>query len=135
MIVCGHTRYKAAKKLKMQEVPCIMADDLTDKQIKAFRLADNKVGESSEWDDDLLDDELALLDDDFDMDDFGFEDDSIMDSLDDEDFSRAYGDDLQEFSVSFVFPVTDKDVVKNYIKKHGKDYISGLIIREALADA
>lgn len=73
VIVCGHTRYKAAKKLKMQEVPCIMADDLTDKQIKAFRLADNKVGESSEWDDDFLDDELALLDDDFDMEEFGFE--------------------------------------------------------------
>lgn len=73
VIVCGHTRYKAAKKLKMQEVPCIMADDLTDAQIKAFRLADNKVGESSEWDDDLLDDELALLEDDFDMEEFGFE--------------------------------------------------------------
>lgn len=73
VIVCGHTRYKAAKKLSMKEVPCIMADDLTDAQIKAFRLADNKVGESSEWDDDLLDDELSLLDDDFDMENFGFE--------------------------------------------------------------
>ena len=39
VIVCGHTRYKAAKKLKLENVPCIIADDLTDAQIKAFRLA------------------------------------------------------------------------------------------------
>ena len=57
-IVAGHTRYKAAKKLKMKEVPCIVADDLTDEQIKAFRLADNKVGEFAEWDTDLLNAEL-----------------------------------------------------------------------------
>ena len=43
IIVAGHTRYKAAKKLKMDEVPCIVADDLTEEQVKAFRLADNKV--------------------------------------------------------------------------------------------
>ena len=48
-IVCGHTRYKAAKKLQLAEVPCICADDLTDAQIKAYRLADNKVGEASEF--------------------------------------------------------------------------------------
>ena len=44
-IVAGHTRYKAAQKLGMPEIPCIVADDLTEEQIKAFRLADNKVGE------------------------------------------------------------------------------------------
>lgn len=73
VIVAGHTRYKAAKKLKMSEVPCIIADDLTDEQIKAFRLADNKVAEKSEWDFDLLN---AELDDiiDLDMELFGFED-------------------------------------------------------------
>lgn len=42
VIVAGHTRYKAAGKLNMDEVPCIVADDLTPEQIKAFRLADNK---------------------------------------------------------------------------------------------
>lgn len=71
VIVAGHTRYKAAVKLKMETVPCIVADDLTDEQIKAFRLADNKVGESSTWDMDLLADELdGILD--LDMTDFGF---------------------------------------------------------------
>lgn len=69
-IVCGHTRWKAAKALKMQQVPCVVADDLTEEQIKAFRLADNKVGELAEWDDDLLKIELDELD--LDMTEFGF---------------------------------------------------------------
>lgn len=72
IIVAGHTRYKAAKKLKLQEVPCIVADDLTEEQVKAFRLADNKVAEKAEWDFDLLGDELEdILN--IDMDAFGFD--------------------------------------------------------------
>lgn len=50
IIVCGHTRFKAALKLGLETVPCIVADDLSDEQIKAFRLADNKVSEKAEWD-------------------------------------------------------------------------------------
>jgi DNA modification methylase len=73
VIVAGHTRYKAAKKLGLNEVPCIVADDLTEEQIKAFRLADNKVAEKAEWDFELLDSELDELFD-FDMTLFGFED-------------------------------------------------------------
>ena len=74
VIVCGHTRYKAAQKLKLKTVPCILADDLTEEQIKAYRLADNKVAEKSEWDFDLLTPELEELDfTDIDMEDFGFE--------------------------------------------------------------
>lgn len=72
VIVCGHTRMKAAKKLKLKQVPCIIADDLTEDQIKAFRLADNKVSEFAEWDFDLLDEELSNLLD-FDMSAFGFD--------------------------------------------------------------
>ena len=74
IIVAGHTRYKAAKKLKLNEVPCIVADDLTDEQIQAFRLADNKVAEKAEWDFDLLAEEMEdLINCDFDMTLFGFE--------------------------------------------------------------
>ena len=58
-IVNGHTRLKAAKKLGLQSVPCIIADDLTESQIKAFRLADNKVSEIATWNLDLLD--LSLI--------------------------------------------------------------------------
>lgn len=72
VIVAGHTRWKAAQNLNMQEVPCIVADDLNEQQIKAFRLADNKVSEKSEWDFDLLSEEMDDLFD-FDMTVFGFE--------------------------------------------------------------
>lgn len=73
VIVAGHTRWKAAKKLGLEIVPCVVADDLTDEQIKAFRLADNKVAEKAEWDFDLLSGELDELFD-FDMAVLGFDD-------------------------------------------------------------
>lgn len=77
VIIAGHTRWKASKKLGLESVPCIIADDLTDEQVKAFRLADNKVGELAEWDFSKLEEELhalANMDLDFTMSDFGFED-------------------------------------------------------------
>lgn len=72
VIVAGHTRYKAAQKLGLENVPCIIADDLTDEQVKAFRLADNKVGELAEWDFDFLGDELEEITA-IDMEQFGFD--------------------------------------------------------------
>ena len=72
VIVAGHTRIESAKRLGITEIPCIYADDLTDEQIRAFRLADNKVAEIAEWDIDLLDTELDdILN--IDMSDFGFD--------------------------------------------------------------
>ena len=76
VIVAGHTRYKAAKKLNLTTIPCIIADDLTEKQIQAYRLADNKVSEFSEWDNELLNKELENLLD-FDIEMLGFYDDDI----------------------------------------------------------
>lgn len=76
VIVAGHSRLKAARLLGLDKVPCIIADDLTPEQIKAFRLADNKTGELAEWDFSALEIELAELsemDIDFDMSDFGFD--------------------------------------------------------------
>ena len=72
VIVAGHTRLESAKRLDMKEVPVIYADDLTEEQIKAFRLADNKVAEKSMWDYAKLDEELdSILDIDMSM--FNFE--------------------------------------------------------------
>lgn len=92
-IIAGHTRVKAAKKLGLETVPVVVANDLTPEQVKAFRLADNKVGEIATWDDDMLNAELAELADlDFDMTDFGFEalsfesDDEVVE---DDDFDVA----------------------------------------------
>ena len=73
VIIAGHTRYKAAELLNIDKVPCLIADDLTPEQVKAFRLADNKVAEFAEWDFALLADELQdLTAFDVDMSLFGF---------------------------------------------------------------
>lgn len=72
VIAAGHTRLLAAKKLGLKTVPCIVADDLTEEQIRAFRLADNKTAELAEWDEELLAEELKLLED-IDMEQFGFD--------------------------------------------------------------
>lgn len=74
VIVAGHTRYKASKKLGLEKVPCIVADDLNDDQIKAFRLADNKVSELAEWDFSKLEMELAEIDLDMSLFNFDLED-------------------------------------------------------------
>ena len=63
VIVTGHTRYKAAIKLGLETVPCIVAEDLTDEQIKAYRIADNKASDYSVWDNKLLLEELEDIGD------------------------------------------------------------------------
>lgn len=91
-IVNGHTRFKAAKFLKLKTVPVLIADDLTEEQIKAFRLADNKTGELADWDIELLYSELDDLTG-FDMTMFGFED--IDFSLDDfEEVEKEEGEEV-----------------------------------------
>lgn len=87
-IICGHTRILAAKSLGMTEIPCIFADDLTDEQVKAFRLADNKVSEFSEWDLDLLNNELSEIAE-IDMGDFGFSDDEEKEPKEEYDLSNS----------------------------------------------
>lgn len=73
IIIAGHTRHKAARKLGLKEVPVVVADGLSPEKVKAYRLADNKVGELAGWDFSLLDRELAELDElDFDLSEFGF---------------------------------------------------------------
>ena len=61
VIIVGHTRYKAAQSLGIEKVPCLIADDLTPEQVKAYRLADNKVADFSVWDNKLLLEELDEL--------------------------------------------------------------------------
>ena len=93
VIVCGHTRLKGAEKLGLKTVPVIRADDLTDEQIRAFRLADNKTGELAEWDFEKLEEELRALDD-IDMGQFGF--DQLQEKIHDYDVQE---DDFDEDEV------------------------------------
>ena len=88
VIVCGHTRVKAAQKLGMETVPCIIADDLTPEQIKAFRLADNKTGELAGWEIEKLGKELSEID--MDMSVFGF------DAVEFEEFSEVCEDEIPD---------------------------------------
>lgn len=89
-IINGHTRLKAAQKLGLETVPVIVADDLTPEQVKAFRLADNKVGEIATWNDEMLAIELGeLAEIDFDMTEFGFEIEEEKEVIEDEDFDAT----------------------------------------------
>ena len=117
VIVCGHTRLMAAKSLGMSEVPCIYADDLTDAQIKAFRLADNKVSEFAEWDDALLGDELADIgaECDIDMADFGFDPELDPDQLGDS-FSLPDGEKNGVCQWTITFAEEQKAFIENAIK-------------------
>ena len=72
MVIAGNTRIKAAKELGIEEVPCVIADRLNEKELKAFQLADNKTGEFATWDAGLLASELDDLIGAFDMEAFGF---------------------------------------------------------------
>ena len=76
VIVCGHTRFEAAQELGYDEVPCVYADNMSEEQIKAFRLVDNKTHEDSKWDFSKLNEELEGIFD-IDMEDFGFTDISL----------------------------------------------------------
>lgn len=88
VVVTGHTRLLASKKLGLQEVPCVIADDLSPAQIKAFRIADNKVSEYAEWDEDMLKLELEQLEEmDFDLDEL---------NIDYSDFDLDIGEDIEE---------------------------------------
>jgi len=88
VIVAGHTRTKAAQKLGLAEVPCLVADNLTPEQIKAFRILDNKLSEKAEWDFELLQLELAELPG------FDFEKFEV-------DFSEVEIDDLEELDDNY----------------------------------
>lgn len=89
IIIVGHTRYKAAKKLGLTKVPVVVATNLSDEQAKAYRLADNKSGELADWNEDLLTDELGGIDD-IDMSDFGF------DNLEEPESEDVQDDDFDE---------------------------------------
>lgn len=84
IIVAGHTRYKAALKIGCESVPCIVIDDLTPEQIRAYRLIDNKTAEYSSWNFEMLEKELKSLD--IDISEFEFPDLGEILDISDDDF-------------------------------------------------
>ena len=130
VIVTGHTRYKASQKLGLKEIPCIVADDLTDKQIKAFRIADNKTNDMAEWNDDLLSIELKDVIEDIDMTDFGFGDfelSMLMDDMEpdtyDEDLIKQYSENAESF-------LENKRIIITYKTEEETEFLKNLIKEE-----
>ena len=105
-IVAGHTRYKASMELGLKEVPCIIADDLTEEQIKAFRLADNKVSEQASWNFDLLDLELDDING-LDMEDFGF---LKYEDIDIDQFFEENNEQKEEEKNTITCPYCNKEI-------------------------
>ena len=112
-IVAGHTRLKAAKKLGYDVVPCIVADDLTPEQIKAFRLADNKTAEFAGWDFNKLEKELAELQRfEFDMSMFGFDECEINADDYGDDFTLPDGDKPEICQMTFTLHERQKELIE-----------------------
>ena len=95
-VIAGHTRLASAKLLGLKKVPCIIADDLTPKQVKAFRLVDNRTSEFASWNYDLLQSELETLD--MDLSDFEFPDLTYEDTLSAEELESILDDNTDPTS-------------------------------------
>ena len=126
VIICGHTRFKAAQQLGLKKVPCVIADDLTDEQIKAFRIVDNKTSELATWKIDDLNAELAALSE-FDMKSFGF-DVSAIEGVDispdkfSEEFSlpSETNDERHEFQIQAIFHKKQAKLIRQAINQVGE---------------
>ena len=127
VIVAGHTRYKASLKLGLTEVPCVVADDLTEKQVQAFRIAENKTNDLAEWNDDMLADELKDLFDEIDMTDFGFGDFEISMltyDMEPEKFDDKLIEEYSEHSDEFL---ASKRVILTYSTPEEEEYLKKLL--------
>lgn len=108
VIVAGHTRYKAALSLGWTKAPCLIADDLTDEQIRAYRLADNKTGEAAEWDFSALEAELDAID--MDMEQFGF----LEDEEENEKNSEKESESIEEQFQLIIDCTSEEDMKQKY---------------------
>lgn len=118
-VIAGHGRLKAAEKLDIKEVPCIVVTGLTEAQKKALIIADNKIAENSDWDMDKLDIELETLKElDFDFSDLGFDFDCDFDYESNVDESLFDDDNVEDkdnpIKLSIVF---DSDLDKKQLKE------------------
>lgn len=111
VIIAGHTRYKAAMQLGLMQIPCVIAEDLTPEQVKAFRLADNKVGEIAEWDYNLLEAELAEIED-INMQSFNFDIAEISPDNFGETFDLPDGEKPEICTMSFTLHQKQKELVE-----------------------
>lgn len=113
VIVAGHTRYAAAQEIGLETVPCVMADTLNEKQIRAFRIADNKCSDYSIWDNKKLLEELEDLEDEF----TGFETSDVFDDTLDESDNAVLQEDREGVTYSVKFESQDREQIEKIIEK------------------
>lgn len=123
VLVVGHGRYEAAKLLGLKEVPCVRADDLTEDEIRAYRLIDNRIS-SDEYDLNLEFEELSEIE--LDMTEFDFDSFSI-DDIDEVDGYDKHNDDREYFEKTLTFPIAKKQQITNYLKKHYDEVIERIM--------
>lgn len=126
-VVAGHGRILGAKKAGLKQVPTVTLEELTEEQIKAYRLVDNKLNES-EWDYSLLDEELENLTEDIDMDLFGFDENVDLTNA----FEYETKDKMERnfFVVSLAFPKEEKETIMKYLNKN-KEKVQEIIRKKA----
>jgi ParB-like chromosome segregation protein Spo0J len=141
VIIEGHGRFEALKRLGQDKIPVIVISHLTENQKRAYRILHNKINMNTGFDEELLRAELEKITlEDFDLADFDLE-------LDDSDSNYSFIDELldskglkggaknsdvqQNFAIAFVFPIEHKELMKKYLKTHTKDSVSDEIIKMA----
>lgn len=128
-VVAGHGRILGAKKAGLKQVPTVCLEELTEEQIKAYRLVDNKLNES-EWDYGLLDTELGILGKSIDMDMsmFGFDENIDLTNA----FEYETKDKVEKnfFVVSLAFPKEEKETIMKYLNKN-KEKVQEIIRKKA----
>ena len=127
VIVNGHTRYKASLKLGIKEVPVIVADDLSEEQVKAFRIADNKTSDLADWDMKLLGEELKFIQD-YDFTDFGFNEIELMmltEDIEPEEFDKEIIDEYSQRADDMILKAGR--VIITYEKPEEKAFLEELL--------
>lgn len=126
-VVAGHGRILGAKKAGLKTIPTVKLESLTEEQIKAYRLVDNKTNES-DWDFSLLDEELGILAQDIDMELFGF--DEQVDLTDAFEYEENNKIEKNFFVVSLAFPKNEKEQIMKYLNKN-KEKVQEIIRKKA----
>lgn len=131
VILAGHTRYMALEHLGHDHAEVLVRAGLSEEQKKKYRLLDNKTGELSGWDMEKLAAELDGLDFEGLALDWGLSGPSYLEALETEEFVNWVGPDKDKFSITLNFDAADRELIEGFIKEKSKDYISGLIRKEA----
>jgi ParB-like chromosome segregation protein Spo0J len=135
IIIAGHTRYLASKKLGLETVPCVIASDLSEEQAKAFRLADNKVAEASMWDFKTLAEELEAIGEDLTIYGFSADELDIIKNLQDEGLKKNGETDDSLFTISFAVPLEEKNTFDEFMEDNDKKDLNAIFLEVIMEEA